>query len=669
MRTSGAPGAGAPGAEEPGAEEPGEALATGVPVGRGEAPGETTSGSPGSDTAEWAALWWTVDQLQARLTEAVDAQQTADADERRYPLDAWQDTGAYRRWLAERQQLGLDELGLDDLDPRDPVPGPSGQAPVAVLVWIGATDANLLRESVESIVRQTHDGWQLYLVGAIPQDRLVHDAVMHATSHPRVTHVDALPADRPAEHGCTWVIVLEPGDLLAPCALARLATVAATTPDADVVYADEDSVDVAGQRSHPVFKPQWAPDLLLSCPYLGRMVFVRHVLWASATGPTWTGAHEHRDNAGAAVDAWYELLLAVTERARRIVHLPFVLYHRRLAPTRGWYTGLPESQEAGRHALERALRRRDDDAYVEDGLVPGTYRVRRPVRGEPLVSIIIPFRDQAALLRACVDSLESRPGYGHFELVLVDNDSAEPETQALLDRLVRRPGYRLVRCPGAFNWSAINNAAVAACDGDLLLFLNNDIEARQPDWLSAMVEHAQRPGIGAVGARLLYPNATVQHVGTILGLGVIAAHLMPQLPAGQPGYLGFANVTREYSAVTAAAMMCRRDVFEDVGGFDEQLAIGFNDVDFCMRLTAAGYRILFTPYAELVHHESLTRGFTGFYNDYQLYLRRWQSRLRPGDPFFSPNLSRLDSHCVVRPPDEDGTWNAALSRLMSSSPS
>jgi GT2 family glycosyltransferase len=291
---------------------------------------------------------------------------------------------------------------------------------------------------------------------------------------------------------------------------------------------------------------------------------------------------------------------------------------------------------------------------------PGRYHVRRDVTAEPLVSIIIPFRDEPAMLATCARTLRADPGYANFELVLVDNDSALPETSALLAELRAEPRVRVLEAPGPFNWAAINNAAARACDGDILLFLNNDIEARTPGWLNAMVGHAQRPEVGAVGARLLYADGTIQHAGVVVGLGGIAGHVLRGLPGDRPGYNSLAISTRDCSVVTGAAMMVRRELFLELGGFDETLAVAFNDVDFCFKLREHGYYIVFTPLAELIHHESKSRGHTDDFAENELMLARWGAALSAGDPYHNEHLSHWRYWCPLSTAQEDDRWKNYL---------
>lgn len=546
------------------------------------------------------------------------------------PLDAYRDTERYRHWLDERRRRGLD-------GPPEHL-APTG---IGVVVYGAGTDDGGRERTLGSLRRQSLAPLSVRVLG---------DAGAPGVDE---HHADA------TDHGPEWVVLVRSGGELAPHALAHVAAAAAGV-GVDVVYSDEDHRDDDGGRSRPVFKPDWSPELLDSCPYLGHLLAVRATLLDAVGGLCADAAPLPED-----VDA-YDVMLRATERARRIEHVPLVLYHRS-GPDSGWFIGEPTSPQAGAGAIGRALKRRGEEGRVEDGPLPGTFHVRRTLATVPSVSVIVPFRDQPALLRACVDSLSTAPGHERVELVLVDNDSAEPETAALLDRLADRPGVRILSRPGPFNWSAINNEAVAAAAGDVLLFVNNDIEARRPGWMAVMLEHALRPEVGAVGARLVYPDGSTQHVGTVLGLGVVAAHVMPGVPRGDPGYLALGSLTRDVSSVTAACLMCRRDVFERVGGYDERLRVACNDTDFCLKLADAGYRVVFAAQAELVHHESKTRGMTGYYDDYTVFLERWHTRLRAGDPYFSPNLSRLDYDCVVRPLDEDATWETKLAEWMRSS--
>lgn len=505
------------------------------------------------------------------------------------------------------------------------VAGAPGAPVVSVIVEVRSSDRELLRRCLASVVAQTYPRWQL----CISDDGSAGDALsaLEADDRAITTSDGSGSAGAAALATGELVAFLGQHDELAPTALAAVVSAFAADEEIDVVYTDEDLVDPGGGRSRPRFKPGWSPDLLLGCDYVGRLLVARRSLVQGAGGaPT---------HSGPAAD--HDLVLRLAERARGVGHVPVVAYHRR-------QVALPAGPEVVRAALDR----RGEDAVVEPGLVDGTHRVRRRIARPPLVSVVVPFRDGADLLRRCVASLHRTAGYERWEAVLVDNASWEPETRALVQRLATDERCRIVSDERPFNWSAINNGAVRHSAGDLLLFLNSDVEGRRHGWLEAMVEHAQRPEVGAVGARLVYPDGRVQHAGVTLGLGgFVAWHPFLGLPPDDPGYLGLAVSTRNVSAVTGACLLVRREVFDEVGGFDEDLAVCFNDVDFCLRLRRRGYEIVYTPFAELVHHESVGRGAGVDPGEVLEMFRRWEPLIR-SDPYLNCNLDPLAPQPAVR---------------------
>ena len=279
------------------------------------------------------------------------------------------------------------------------------------------------------------------------------------------------------------------------------------------------------------------------------------------------------------------------------------------------------------------------------------------------MSILVPFRDEPRLLRTCVDSVTATTRGQPVELVLIDNGSSDPETTTLIELLDARPGVRVLHDPRPFNWAQLNNAGARAAGGDVLLFLNNDIEAHREGWLAALCGQALRPDVAAAGARLLYPDWRVQHCGLVVGLTGAAGHPLAGLPADAPGYLNMATVTRECAAVTGACLATRREVFDLLGGFDEALGVDLNDVDYCLRAGAAGYRTLFEPAAELIHHESPSRGTAGGVGDIVNFVDRWREYIAARDPYFNPHLTRADPSCGLAGPEEEETWNQWYSTL------
>jgi GT2 family glycosyltransferase len=397
--------------------------------------------------------------------------------------------------------------------------------------------------------------------------------------------------------------VLGQNDLMPGHALLCIASAVHFQPNAVVVYADHDCIDAKGRRYAPHFKPDWNPDFFTSFDYMANLR-----LWHTETVRRLGGFRLGLDGAEC-----YDLTLRCIASCgqQQILHVPRVLYHRRdwVAADEGSPGSMhkPQVMDAGLRALSDHF---SLGAIVEAGAVPGIYRVRHPVPSPaPLVSIMIPTRDKVDILKACVESIQHGTDYAAWEVLIVDNGSLEPQTLAWFEEAQDDARIRVISYPGPFNYSAINNFAVRHAKGEVVVLLNNDIEVISRDWLTEMVGHALRPEIGAVGAKLLYPNGMVQHAGVVLGIGGVAGHVHRYLGGTEPGYYFRAIATQNYSVVTAACLAVRKAVYEEVGGLDAvNLKVAFNDVDLCLKLLKAGYRNVFTPHALLYHHESLSRG-------------------------------------------------------------
>ena len=452
------------------------------------------------------------------------------------------------------------------------------------------------------------------------------------------------------------VALLFPGDVWAPDTVAQL--VHPLSPDV-VVYADEDSVTVDGQHVSPRFKPDYSPEFLLSSPYVGRPM---------AIGSDIVPRLDLTTGIGAALE--HDLALRACAAAHHVVHVPEVLCHRRLAssetpPPAATGTGSRSGTGTDTGHVSGAVVRQGDVAEVTAGPAPGTYRVRRHAPPGLRSSVIIPFRDEPQFLRTCIESVDATRGHQEVEFVLVDNGSVQPETQTLIDRLAARPDTTVLTDGRPFNWAALNNAAAKVATGDLFVFLNNDIEATGTGWLDALVAQTARQEIGVVGGRLLYPDRRLQHCGVVIGLGGAAGHILVGLDEFEPGYLDMAVSTRECAAVTGACLATRRDVFEMLEGFDEALGIDLNDIDYCLRAQRTGLRVLYAADVELIHHESPSRGTAGDVRDIVHFVDRWQGSIVAGDPYLSPHLTRVDSSCALRGPNEEEwwkSWHASLFR-------
>ena len=426
-----------------------------------------------------------------------------------------------------------------------------------------------------------------------------------------------------------FVGFLDHDDVITPDALYEVVKTLQKI-DADLIYSDEDKLDADETRCEPFFKPAWSPDLLLSCNYICHFAVYRRSLIVRLGGL--------RDGFEGSQD--YDLVLRSTEKARTIVHIPKILYHWRKASTSVSADPFskPYAHDAAKRALQEALARQNMRADVIPERYPGFYRVRRNLESADRVSIIIPTRDRLDLLKRCVDSIERFTDYQNYEVVIIDNHSEDPVT---LDYL-KSTKHRVIHdSSAAFNFARLNNQAAQVVDGKYLVFLNNDIEVIRGEWLSAMIEHAQRPEVGAVGAKLLYPDDRIQHGGVVLGIKDVAGHSHKYRNGYDDfGYVGSASIIRNYSAVTGACMMVRRTLFADLGGFDElNLPVAYNDIDFCLRLRRAGYLIVFTPYALLYHKESASRGYRWNEAEVSYMMTKWRNEIFD-DPFYSPNLTR-----------------------------
>ena len=525
----------------------------------------------------------------------------------------------------------------------------------SVITPLFNTPEDFLREMIESVRAQTYSNWELCLAdGSDPG----HDAVRQLClsyaekdSRIRYRRLEKNLGIAGNSNACIematgdYIALLDHDDLLHPAALYN-AMEAVCGRGADLVYTDEATFQSPDTRDILVihFKPDFAPDNLLANNYICHFTCFRRSLLdrCGAFRSGYDGSQDH------------DLMLRLTAEADCIVHVPKVLYYWRAHPQSAAQAeeNKPYASLAGIKAVRDHLRAAGIEASVELAKgIPTIYRVSYPLPSPPpKVSIIIPNRDHADDLRACVRSIREKSSYPNYELVIAENNSVEEETFACYRELSSGGGdVKILRWPGeGFNWSAINNYAVSqAASGDYLLLLNNDTEVITPDWIEQMLMYAQRPDVGAVGAMLYYPDDTVQHAGVILGMGGVAAHAFREFTRENRGYMGRLCYAQDLSAVTGACMLLRREVWEQVGGLDERFAVNFNDVDLCLRIREAGYLVVWTPYAELYHYESKSRGGNRdtpekkarTEREIGLFKDRWQRLLEQGDPYYNPNLT------------------------------
>jgi GT2 family glycosyltransferase len=567
----------------------------------------------------------------------------------------------YAAWVAEHDTLS----DADRAAIRAHIAALGFRPSISVLLPLGFGEPGGGRDTLASIRRQLYPDWELCISGRAEADE---DAIAEAAGRdPRVRRLperahedvaDAVNAALAMADG-TFAVVLLPGDQLPDHALYEVAAALGAYPETELLYTDEDLIDAEGVRSSPRFKTGWDPDLLLAEDYIGSLAVWRSDVMRERQG-------FRRGLGGAAA---YDLALRATAAMMpdRIRHLPAVLCHRPLAagrPLRERMVG------ADALAARRAVRERlGPAARIEPApLRPEANRVIWPVPDPPpLVSVIVPTRDRAELLAACAEGVLTRTDYPALELLIVDNDSREPATEEALRRLAADSRVRILRHPGPFNFAALNNIAVRAAHGDIVVLLNNDVDVAGPGWLREMVGHALRPDVGAVGAKLLYADGTVQHGGIVFGPGLSATPVLRRAARNDPGYAGQLAVARTMLAVTGACLAMRRAVYLEVDGMNaSHFAVAFNDLDLCLRLGELGYRIVWTPFAELFHLESQTRGLPDTPEKRAREQREVENlwygwrHIFSADPYHNANLSSSWLEPLhLCPPRRRKPWHAA----------
>jgi len=540
----------------------------------------------------------------------------------------------YKQWLLENP---LDETDISRM--RSEMGGFPLSPVISVIIPVYNVNEEWLRKCLDSVTGQIYDEWELCIAddaSTKPHVRAVLDEYSARDSRVKVNYLERNSGISVATNAALelatgeYIALLDNDDELTVDALFHVARLINEHPDADMIYSDEDKINQAGNLCEPFFKPDWSPNLLWSQMYTCHFGVYRRSI-AEKIGLFREGFDGSQD---------YDFVLRFTEETDKVFHIPRILYHWRIIPgsTAEKYES-KDSDVPSLKALTHAMHRRGIQGIVERGLEMGTFRVRPAIADEPLVSIIIPTRDRAELLRRCIDSIGKRTTWPNYEILVVDNGSRESSTREYLDRLRQEEGFRVIDFDGPFNYSAINNRAAAMADGQYLVFLNNDTEAGTGDWLESLMEVLQFPDAGAAGAKLLYPDDTVQHAGVILGLGGLANHAFYRTGHGRRTYFNQADVIRNYSAVTGACMMVRRETFEELGGFDEEnLPVAYNDIDSCLRLRERGYLVLYTPFAILYHHEAVSRGYREDPEAYYM-AKRWKDVIEE-DPYYNRNLAR-----------------------------
>lgn len=552
------------------------------------------------------------------------------------------------------ERLRIASIELDKLS-RRPV--------ISVVVPVHDPELIHLKACLDSVDAQIYPEWELCLVDDASANpdiaRFLH---AYAEARPNVRYM-RLPASRHIAGASNvaisqatgeFIAFLDHDDELTPDAILEAASVISINPAVDVIYSDHDVLDPNGRLRAPCFKPDWCPELLLSYMYMGHLKVYRTTLVRKLGG--------FRDGFEGSAD--YDLALRVTEHATEIRHVPKILYHWRAAPRSMAFDSQtkPQSFESGRRAVDEAVQRRKIEATCEwpefaQAARIGVYRLRFLNTKDVPITIIIPTKNKVDLLRDCISSIESKTRNTAYRIMVIDNESDDKEARSYLSC----SPHRVLRFEngGEFNFSAMINFGVAHADTEYFVLLNNDTVVISPEWLDEMLGFGMMPGVGAVGAKLLYADGRLQHAGVILGTHGLTGHAFQgQLTNDGPSeYLHYAHVARNYTAVTGACMLSHKTAFEAAGGFNQrELKIAWNDVDYCIRLLEMGFRSVFTPYAALYHLESQSRGDDKADSEIRYMMNRWP-RYIDDDPYYNPNLSRCNADFRARmDPDEERTY-------------
>lgn len=553
----------------------------------------------------------------------------------------------YRAYIPTEETLETQRKQKFDYSPLISIVVPAYQTPV-----------EFLRQMIESLIVQTYSNWELCIVNASPDNEEMQKVLAeYSAGDSRVRFCNLKENLGIAENTNRafamtkgeFVGLLDHDDLLAPNALYEIVKILQDHPQADALYTDEDKVTTElDEHFQPHLKPDFNLDLLRSNNYICHFFVVRKSIVEKAGG--------FRKEFDGAQD--YDFIFRCTENAGEVLHVPEILYHWRThkASTADNPASKMYAFEAGKRAIEAHLERTGTKGEVSHTQDLGFYRVKYPVQGKPLVSVIIPNKDEKETLQTCLEMLEKNTGYQNFEIIIVENNSTTDEIFRYYKELSGNRKIHLLRWGKEFNYSAINNFAVAHAKGEYLLFLNNDVKSINPDWLEEMLGVCQRPEVGGVGAKLIYPDNTIQHAGCVIGMGGIAGHMFVDMPADRTGYLHKASLLQDMSAVTAACLLMKKEVFEQAGGFTEELAVAFNDVDLCLKVRKNGYLIVYDPYAKLYHMESKTRGAEDskekvrrFQTEIEYMRCHWIDILKNGDPCYNKNLSLTKWNYSLKP--------------------
>lgn len=558
-------------------------------------------------------------------------------------------TPGYKRWLIintpSKQQLNEFKIKSKDLKYRPKI---------SIILPVYDPPEDYFKKAIESVINQVYTNWELCMSDDVSPNENIRTIIkQYAEKDERIRyvfrekngHISAASNSAIEISTGEFIALLDHDDLLTPDALYENVLALNKNPDIDFIYSDEDKIDENGMLSDPHFKPDWCPNNLQSRNYICHFSVIKSSL-VKEVGGFRLGYEGSQD---------FDLFLRITEKTNKIHHIPKILYHWRMhkASTAQNIESKPYTINAGIKALEDSLIRKNLTGKVSQiAALPGYYQIRYDIKEKKKVSIIIPSKNLADITEVCINSIFKFTSYPDYEIILINNNSDEDSFFNMVKRWEEKEPnrFRCINDNGNFNFSRLMNTAAKECSGDYLLLLNNDTEVTHADWMTAMVEYAQLENTGVVGVKLLYHNDTVQHAGVIIGMGGVAGHAFTAQSTDASGYFWYIQSPSNFSALTAACLMVTKEKFDLVGGFNEELSIEYNDIDFCLKLREKGFDNIYLPHVTLYHYESISRGhphrskesYNKHIKEVGIFKSKWQKYI-DHDPCYSPHLSLLFS--------------------------
>ena len=528
---------------------------------------------------------------------------------------------------------------------------------ISIIIPMYNTPEKFFEELVDELIEQTYPNWELCLADGSPEKNEKLEKIYKKDKRIKYQFIGKNKGISGNTNAALelatgdFIALLDHDDLLPKFSLYEIVKCINKNPDVDFIYTDEDKFEeLGGKRYDPYFKSDFAPDTLRANNFICHFSIFKKELMKELGG--------FRSEFDGAQD--YDIILRMSEKAKKIIHIPKILYHWRvhaLSTAKSGGTAKPYAYEAGIKAVQAHIDRIGLKGEVVSGNTLGTYKVNYEIKGNPKVSIIIPNKDYVSTLKVCLKSIAKLTTYENYEVIVVENNSEEQKTFDYYDEINGKDKVKVVKYPEkGFNYSKIINYGVANSDGEYIIQLNNDTELITPNWIEEMLGFAQREDVGAVGAELFYPDKSIQHAGIIIGIGGVAGHVFRNIPHGMHGYFSKDAMIQNMSAVTAACIMAPRKMYEAVGNMDEKFEVAFNDVDFCLKIREQGKLIVYNPYVQFIHYESKSRGFEDtlekqkrFKGEVERFQKKWKKILKDGDPYYNINLRLDNDQCAIKP--------------------